>query len=131
MMTKSSTRAALCIAHGEATCVAVPRSSLQRRAAIHQETKRMISAKSRLAMALGIAGAIALSMSAAEARSGKRSPAKVQAKVVQGAVDGRTNAYRPSYRGSLNYQAAPMGGVGGGGINFNDGSLGANYNRNQ
>jgi hypothetical protein len=113
MMTKSSTRAALCIAHGEATCVAVPRSSLQRR------------------VALVIAGAIALSMSAAEARSGKRSPAKVQAKVVQGAVDGRTNAYRPSYRGSLNYQAAPMGGVGGGGINFNDGSLGANYNRNQ
>jgi hypothetical protein len=91
----------------------------------------MISAKSGLAMALGIAGAIALSMSAAEARSSKRNPAKAQAKVVQGAAESRANVYRRSYRGSFNYQAAPTRGVGGGGINFNDGSLGANYNRNQ
>jgi hypothetical protein len=87
----------------------------------------MISAKSRLAMTLGIVGAIAISMSAAEARSGKRNPAKAQAKVVQGAVGSGAYAYRPSYRGSFNYQAAPTSN----GINFNDGRLGANYNPNQ
>jgi hypothetical protein len=66
-------------------------------------------------------------MSAAEARSGKRNPAKAQARAVQGPVGSGANAYQPSYRGSFNFQGAPAGG----GINFNDGRLGANYNPNQ
>lgn len=82
----------------------------------------MISTKSKLALALGIAGAIALSMSAAEART-KRGPAKN----VQTTVTRAANVNQPAYRGSFNYEAAPTGG----GINFRDGRGGANYNPNQ
>lgn len=82
----------------------------------------MISTKSKLAMALGVVGAIALSVPSAEART-KRSPAKN----VESTVTGAPNAFQPSYRGSYNFEASPAIG----GINFRDGRNGANYNPNQ
>ncbi len=86
----------------------------------------MISTKSKLALGLGVAGAIALSMSAAEART-KRKPAHAQANV-QSNVGAGINAKQPFLGRSFNY-APPV--TTGGGINYNDGRLGANYNPNQ
>ena len=80
----------------------------------------MISIKSKLAVALGVVGAIALSVPPAEART-KRSTAKVHR-----AVTG-SHAYQPLGRGSYYYAPAPAIGA----INFNDGRNGANYNPNQ
>jgi hypothetical protein len=85
----------------------------------------MISTKSKLALALGVAGAIALSMSAAEAASTKRKPVQAQTNV-QSNVGG-VNANQPFLGRSFNYDP----GVTSGGINFRDGRNGANYNPNQ
>lgn len=85
----------------------------------------MISTKSKLAMALGVVGAIALSVPSAEART-KRSNAKDVQSTVTG-VAGAPSGFQPSYRGSYNFEASPISG----GINFRDGRNGANYNPNQ
>jgi hypothetical protein len=85
----------------------------------------MISTKSKLALTLGVAGAIALSMSAAEART-KRKPAHAQANV-QSNVGGGVTTNQRIFGRSFNYAPA----VSGGAINYNDGRLGANYNPNQ
>ena len=85
----------------------------------------MISTKSKLALALGVVGAIALSVPSAEART-KRSPAKNVESTVTG-VAGAPSAFPQSYRGSYNLEASPASG----GINFRDGRNGANYNPNQ
>ena len=87
----------------------------------------MISTKSKLAVALGIAGAIALSVSSAEARTKHRS-AKARASV-QDTVGG-VNVTRPSLGRSYNY-APGLAIGGGGGINYRDGRNGANWNPNQ
>jgi hypothetical protein len=84
----------------------------------------MIGTKSKLALALGVAGALALSMSAAEART-KRNPAKAQASAQDTAVRGGWINQR-SFGRSFNYDPVVRGG-----INFNDGRNGANYNPNQ
>lgn len=84
----------------------------------------MISTKSKLAMALGVVGAIALAVPSAEART-KRSAAKNVESTVTGVAG--APAFQPSYRGSYNYEASPIIG----GINFRDGRNGANYNPNQ
>ena len=84
----------------------------------------MISNKSKLALALGVVGAIALSVPAAEART-KRSAPRAQHTITSSPF-----AYQaPSYRGSYNLYGG--GGYSSGGINFNDGRSGANYNPNQ
>jgi hypothetical protein len=83
----------------------------------------MIS-KSKLAVALGVAGAIALSMSSAEART-KHRAARAQA-TVQDTLVGGVNV-QPSFGRAYNYEP----GFAGGGINFRDGRGGANYNPNQ
>ncbi len=82
----------------------------------------MISISSKLAIALGVIGAIALSVPSAEASS-KRSTTKVHRTVAPADVYVR----QPSFRGAYNYMAPPSGG----GINFNDGRGGPNYNPNQ
>ena len=83
----------------------------------------MISTTSKLALALGVVGAIALSVPSAEARTKRRAPTPEQT------VTGNPFVYQaPSYRGSYNLYG---GGYSGGGINFNDGRNGANYNPNQ
>lgn len=89
----------------------------------------MIGTKSRLALALGVVGAIALSVPSADARTAhtKRSPASVQTNARSGDVVSNPFAAQQSYRGSYNSFAAPLSG----GINFNDGRNGANYNPNQ
>lgn len=83
----------------------------------------MISTSSKLAIALGVIGAIALSVPSAEASSNKRSSTNVHRTVTP------ADAYvrQPTLRGAYNY-AAPRNS---GGINFNDGRFGANYNPNQ
>jgi hypothetical protein len=84
----------------------------------------MISTTSKLALALGVVGAIALSAPSAEARTKQRSAPKAEQTVTSNPF-----AYQaPSYRGSYNLYG---GGYSGGGINFNDGRNGANYNPNQ
>jgi hypothetical protein len=85
----------------------------------------MISTKSKLAVALGVAGAIALSMSTAEART-KQSSAKARA-AVQDTVVTRPAVNQRSFERSFNYDP----GFASGGINFRDGRGGANYNPNQ
>ena len=85
----------------------------------------MISNTSKLALALGVAGAIALSISTAEART-KRTSAKAQANV-ESNVGSRANINQPSVGRSFNYDP----GLSSGGINFRDGRNGANYNPNQ
>jgi hypothetical protein len=88
----------------------------------------MISTTSKLALALGVVGAIALSAPSAEARTKRKAPTAEQT------VTGNPFAYQgpayqaPSYRGSYNLYG---NGYAGGGINFNDGRNGANYNPNQ
>ncbi len=82
----------------------------------------MISTKSKLAVALGVVGAIALSVPSADART-KRTAAKN----VQSTVTSAASTFQPSYRGSYNFEASPLSG----GINFRDGRNGANYNPNQ
>jgi len=88
----------------------------------------MISTTSKLALALGVVGAIALSVPSAEARTKRKAPTAEQT------VIGNPFAYQgpgyqtPSYRGSYNLYS---NGYSGGGINFNDGRNGANYNPNQ
>ena len=92
----------------------------------------MINTKSKLALALGIVSAIALSAASAEARTKRSAP-----KATQSTVTGNPFAYQPSpypqypqsYRGSYNLYDG--GGYSGGGINFRDGRNGANYNPNQ
>lgn len=87
----------------------------------------MISSKSKLALALGIVGAVALSMSSAEARTQRVAP-RAQSTVTTTSPFAYAPSY-PSYRGSYNLYSG--GGYQGGGINFNDGRNGANYNPNQ
>ena len=89
----------------------------------------MISNKSKLALALGVVGAIALSVPAAEART-KRSAPRAQHTITSNPFAYQAPVYQaPSYRGSYNLYGG--GGYSGGGINFNDGRSGANYNPNQ
>ena len=89
----------------------------------------MISTTSKLAFALGVVGAIALSVPSAEART------KRKAATAEQTITGNNpfvylgpGVQAPSYRGSYNLYG---GGYSGGGINFNDGRKGANYNPNQ
>jgi hypothetical protein len=90
--------------------------------------KKMISTKSKLALALGVVGAIALSVPTAEART-KRSAPKAERTVTGNPSLYLGPAYQaPSYRGSYNLYG---GGYSASGINFNDGRNGANYNPNQ
>lgn len=88
----------------------------------------MTNAKTNLAFALGIVGALALSGPSAEARSRHAAP-KAQPTVTAKPFAYRSPYFEPSYRGSFNL----YGGAGnsGGGINFRDGRNGANYNPNQ
>ena len=83
----------------------------------------MISTSSKLAMALGVIGAIALSVPSAEASSKRSTTTKVH----RTATPADAYVRQPSFRGAYNYMAPPSGG----GINFNDGRSGANYNPNQ
>ncbi len=78
--------------------------------------------KSKLAVAVGVAGAIVLSMSAAEARTKQGPKARANA---QETVTGSVN--QPSFGRSFNYDPS----VTSGGVNFRDGRNGANYNPNQ
>jgi hypothetical protein len=88
----------------------------------------MFSITSKLAVALGVVGAIALSVPSAEART-KRSAPKAEQTITGNPFAFQAPAYQtPSYRGSYNLYG---GGYSGGGINFNDGRNGANYNPNQ
>jgi hypothetical protein len=89
----------------------------------------MISTNSKLALALGVIGAIALSAPSAEART-KRSTPKAQSSVITDPFAYQAPTYRePSFRGSYNLYGG--NGYSGGGINYNDGQNGANWNRNQ
>ena len=88
----------------------------------------MFSTTSKLALALGVVGAIALSAPSAEART-KRSAPKAQQTITSNPFAYQPPVYQaPSFRGSYNLYG---GGYSGGGINFNDGRNGANYNPNQ
>lgn len=90
----------------------------------------MISTTSKLALALGVAGAIALTMSTAEARTKRNAPkaqTSAQGQVVNGPSASQPFSSQRSYRGSYGYLPAPAGG----GINFKDGRAGANYDPNQ
>jgi hypothetical protein len=92
----------------------------------------MISTNSKLALALGLIGAIALSVPSAEART-KRNTPKTERTVITDPFAYQAPSYRDSYRepsfgGSYNLYG---GGYSGGGINYNDGRNGANYNPNQ
>jgi hypothetical protein len=89
----------------------------------------MISTTSKLALALGVVGAIAVSVPSAEART-KRSAPRAQQTITGNPFAYQAPVYQaPSYRGSYNLYGG--GGYAGGGINFNDGRSGANYNPNQ
>lgn len=93
----------------------------------------MISTNSKLALALGVVGAIALSVPSAEART-KRNTPRAQSPAITEPFAYQAPSYRdpyrePSFRGSYNLYGG--GGYSGGGINYNDGQNGANYNRNQ
>jgi hypothetical protein len=92
----------------------------------------MMSTGSKLALALGIVGAIALSVPSAEART-KRNAPKAQRTITSNPFAYQPPGYQaPSWRGSYNlYGGNPYGGYSGGSINFNDGRNGANYNPNQ
>jgi hypothetical protein len=97
--------------------------------------KKMINTNSKLALALGVIGAIALSAPSAEART-KRSTPKAQSSVITDPFAYQAPTYRdpfnyrePSFRGSYNLYGG--NGYSGGGINYNDGQNGANWNRNQ
>ncbi|MDQ8726248.1 hypothetical protein [Bradyrhizobium sp. LHD-71] len=81
----------------------------------------MISINSKLAVILGVAGAIALSAPSAEART-KRTSAKAH-----NAASSAPVVRQPSFRATYGFVPGPAGG----GINFNDGRNGANYNPNQ
>lgn len=78
----------------------------------------MSRVRRKLVALLGVMGAVAITASAAEAQSSRTKPVKRTV----------TNSYvqQPSFRGSYNY-APPRGG----GVNFGDGRMGANYNPNQ
>jgi hypothetical protein len=86
---------------------------------------KMISTKSKLALALGVVGAIALSVPSAEART-KRNAAKAQTNAQDQVVSGR-RAEQPLFGRSYNFDPAFTSG----GISFRDGRGGANYNPNQ
>jgi hypothetical protein len=126
-ITKSSTLSVLCIAHGETTSEATADERTFSRAALRR--RRMIGTTSKLALALGVVGAIALSIPAAEART-KRSAPQAQQTITGNPFAYQAPVYQtPSYRGSYNLYGG--NGYSGGGINFNDGRGGANYNPNQ
>jgi hypothetical protein len=87
----------------------------------------MIGTSSKLALALGVVGAIALSVPSAEART-KRSAPKAEQTITSSPSVYLGPAYQArSNRGSYNL----YGGGYSGGINFNDGRSGANYSPNQ
>lgn len=72
------------------------------------------------AMALGVASAIVLSIASAEAKTRKKLVSRASQQTSQS-----LNAMQPQpYGGTYNRYNLPPGG----GINFNDGRLGANYN---
>jgi hypothetical protein len=124
-ITKSSTAHVLCVARDETNSkrtVQVNKRSAS--TAFCRQENKMISTKSKLSVALtvalGVVGAIALAVPSAEART-KHHAAKVHRTASDAFVR------QPTFRGSYNY-APPLSS---GGINFNDGRNGANYNPNQ
>jgi hypothetical protein len=132
-VTKSSTSSPLCIAHSKTTCRHDRGQTHVQFAGVKE--KKMISTNSKLALALGVIGAIALSIPSAEART-KRSTPKAQSSVITDPFAYQAPTWRdpvysrePSFRGSYNLYGG--NGYSGGGINYNDGQNGANWNRNQ
>jgi hypothetical protein len=87
----------------------------------------MISTTAKLALAFAVIGAAAFSMPSAEARSARTK--SVATHVHRGSASDAAYVRQQSFRGSYNLAAPPA--VSGGGINFNDGRFGANYNPNQ
>jgi hypothetical protein len=75
--------------------------------------------KSKLAIALGVVSAIALSMPSAQARTKHH-----RAKSLESTVTSAPDAYQPFYRG-YNYEPAPLMGIG-----YGEPNGSSNYNRN-
>lgn len=84
----------------------------------------MNNTKSKIALALGVVGALVLSVASADART-VRKP-HVNRNVVN-SQNYLPSASQPVFGRSYNYLAPQSGG----GINFHDGRNGANYNPNQ
>jgi hypothetical protein len=88
-----------------------------------QETK-MNSTKSKIALALGVVGALVVSVASADARTVRKH--RVNRDVLN-SQNYQPNATQPAFRRSFNFLAPQSGG----GINYRDGRNGANWNPNQ
>ena len=84
----------------------------------------MNNTKSKIALALGVAGALVVSVASADARTVRKE--RVNRDVLN-SQNYQPGVARPAFGRSFNYLAPQSGG----GINFRDGRNGANYNPNQ